>query len=85
MFITELSLYIRFLKEKLEEGFNTDQLTSMQKYFVSFYQNLRNGISYYYNLPGLSHNTNEQFMEELSNAELELELLNFQYPFINQQ
>jgi hypothetical protein len=84
MFITELSLYIRFLKEKLEEGFNTDQLISMQKYFVNFYQNLRNGISYYYKLPCLSHHTNEQFMQELSNAELELELLNFQYPFINQ-
>lgn len=84
MFITELKLYINYLKEKLQEGLNTDQLISMKKYFATYYQNLRNGISYYYNLPCLSHNSEKQFTCELCDAELELELLNFQYPFISQ-
>ena len=84
MFIAELRLYINYLKEKLEDGFNTDQLIGMKKYFTNYYQNLRNGISYYYSLPGSSHNSEKQFTKELSDAELELELLNFQYPFISQ-
>jgi len=84
MFITELKLYINYLKEKLEDGFNTDQLISMKKYFTTYYQNLRNGISYYYSLPCLSHNSEKQFTNGLSNAKLELELLNFQFPFISE-
>lgn len=84
MFITEMRLYINYLKEKLEEGFNTDQLINIKKYFTTYYQNLRHGISYYYNLHCLSHNSEQQFITELSGAELELELLNFQYPFISQ-
>ncbi len=84
MFITELRLYINHLKGKLQDGFNTDQLSNMKKYFTTYYLNLRNGISYYYSLHCLSHNSEIQFFNELSDAELELELLNFQYPFISQ-
>lgn len=84
MFITELRLYINFFKEKLQQGYNSDQLGNMKKYFTTFYQNIRNGISYYYGLPYLSLNSEEQFASELSNAELELELLNFQFPFISE-
>ena len=84
MFITELRLYINHLKEKLEDGFNTDQLIGIKKYFTTYYQNLRNGISYYHSLPCLSHNSEKLFTSELHEAELELELLNFQYPFISQ-
>lgn len=84
MFIAELRLYIKYLKDGLEEGFDTDQLISMKKYFTKFYNNLRNGISYYYTLPCLSQISEKQFASGLKDAELELELLNFQYPFISQ-
>ncbi len=84
MFIAELRLYIYYLKEKLEEGFGSELLISMKKYFTTYYQNIRNGISYYYSLPCLSLNIEKQFTNDLNNAELELELLNFQYPFISE-
>lgn len=82
MFITELLLYINYLKEKLEEGYSTDGLNKQKKYFTVFYKNLVKGISYYYQLPAVTNIDEKQFTHELSSAELELELLLFQYPFL---
>lgn len=82
MFVTELLLYVNFLKEKLEEGYGTDELNKQKKYFTVFYKNLLKGISYYYQLSSLTIIDEKQFTHELSNAELELELLLFQYPFL---
>lgn len=84
MFITELRLYIDYLKEELEDGFHTDQLASMKKHFTTYYNNLKSGISYYYKLPCLSHKSEKRFINALNDAELELQLLSFQYPFISQ-
>ena len=47
MFIKELNLYINYLEEKVEEirgSFTTRQ----QKYFITFIDNLHDGIEYYY-------------------------------------
>ena len=82
MFITELLLYINYLKEKLEEGYGNDDLNKQRKYFTVFYKNLVNGISYYYELYPLVNINENQFNYELKSAELELELLLFQYPFL---
>lgn len=82
MFITELLLYINYLKEKLEEGNGTEELNKQKKYFIGFYKNLTQGISYYYQLPAATTIDEKQFTHELSSAELELELLLFQYPFL---
>jgi len=82
MFITELLLYINFLKEKLEEGYGTEELNKQKKYFTIFYKNLVKGISYYYQLTSLTNIDEKQFTHELKSAELELELLLFQYPFL---
>lgn len=85
MFIAELKLYIIYLKEKLEEGFNSNQLINQKKYFNAYFQNLKKGISYYFNLPGQSENTGKQFTNDLSKSEQDLDLLGNQYPFIFQQ
>ncbi len=85
MFITELLLYINYLKEKLEEGYGTDEFNKQKKYFTGFYKNLVKGISYYYQLTSLTNIDEKQFTHELSSAELELELLLFQYPFLAEE
>ena len=49
MFIKELSLYIDFLKTKIEE--TKDSMTNKQeKYLLTFVKNLNDGINYYYSL-----------------------------------
>lgn len=84
MFITELNLYINYLKEQLENDFRINQLTERKKYYTSFLKNLKEGISYYHQLPGITTTIRKLFINQLNNATLELELLHFQYPFINQ-
>src|SRR5665647_178829 len=54
MFIAELHLYIDYLKEQLEDDTRTEQFSKKKKYYASFYQNLRDGITYYQQLPGIS-------------------------------
>ena len=84
MFITELNLYINYLKEQLENDFRDNQLTERKKYYVSFVKNLEEGISYYHRLPGIAQSFRKLFISQLNHATFELELLLFQYQFINQ-
>ncbi|MBK6635656.1 MAG: hypothetical protein IPG38_16395 [Chitinophagaceae bacterium] len=84
MFITELNLYINYLKEQLEHDFKTNQLAERKKYYVTFFKNLQEGILYYRQLQGISPAIRKLFINQLNHAGFELELLHFQYPFINQ-
>jgi len=85
MFIAELNLYIDFLKEQLEEDGHTEQLSKKKKYFASFYQNLREGIMYYQQLPGLSGTRLKEFVKDLNFAGQELDFLNYQYAIYDKQ
>ena len=85
MFIKELHLYIDYLKEQLEEGGDAEQFSKKKKYYISFYQNLRDGINYYRRLPGISGACRDQFVRDLYNADEELDLLNYQYAFNESQ
>ena len=76
MFIKEMHLYIDYLKEQLEESI-TEELSKRKKYFSSFYQNLREGISYYLELHGIAGR--RQFVKALLNAGSELDHLNERY------
>jgi len=78
MFIAELNLYIDHLKEQLGDDIRTEQFSKKKKYYASFYQNLRDGLSYYRLLPGVSVK-NSQFFKSLDYAGIELDLLNYQY------
>jgi len=84
MFITELNLYISYLREQLEYDFKADQLSVRKKYYGTFFKNLQEGILYYRQLQGLSPAIRKLFINQLNHAGFELELLHFQYPFINQ-
>jgi hypothetical protein len=79
MFIAELYLYLTYLEEQLEENKEPGQYAKKKKYFVSFFQNLRNGIMYYRNLPGVAAAGREQFFKDLFYADSELDSLNYQY------
>jgi hypothetical protein len=79
MFIAELHLYIDYLKEQMEEDNHSEQFEKRRKYYASFYQNLKEGITYYRQLPALSNSSRKSFIEALTLAELELDSLNYQY------
>ncbi len=79
MFIAELYLYIDYLKEKLTEDLETGQFDRNKKYYAAFYQNLRNGISYYGCLPGVALTSREPFIKALDLAGVELDYLNYHY------
>lgn len=83
MFITEMKLYIDYLKEELENDIQTGNFSKNKKYYTSFYQNLCNGIKYYRNLSNLSEKINwHQFKIELNNATFEMDALNNKYAII---
>jgi len=82
MFIKELHLYIDYLKEQLEGDDQPETFSKKKKYYTSFYQNLREGLSYYRKLPGLSGTHRNRFVKDLDYAEIELDFLNYQYAII---
>lgn len=82
MFIKELHLYIDYLKEQLEGDDQPETFSKKKKYYTSFYQNLREGISYYRKLPGLFGTHRNRFVKDLDYAEIELDFLNYQYAII---
>ena len=83
LFITELNLYIDYLKEQLKADFHTEQFAKRKKYYNSFYQNLRNGINYYRSLPPVSVKRRNEFFKALYYAGIELDSLNYQYTLGN--
>ena len=77
VFINELSIYITYLREQLIKEPVTPEDSKRNKYYYSFYEELKNGIKYY---RGLIHSSDpiledvgEKFEHELSKAESELE------------
>lgn len=83
MFINELFIYLKYLKEALFEASNKRD-SKKEKYFENFRHQLINGINYYRELPLQSNgvlNENEDFHKSLSDAEMELEAI-FESDFI---
>ncbi len=85
MFVAELYLYIDFFKEQLFEDIETEQFDKKKKFFLTFYQNLRNGITYYRGLNGISEKEKFKMEKDLEAASLELDYLNYQYEIIASQ
>lgn len=79
MFIAELLLYIDFLKEQLEEDSLAVTISKKEKFYTSFFMNMREGIAYYRGLPGIAAGDYDRFCRELSNAKAKLENLSLQY------
>lgn len=79
MFIAELHLYIDYLREQLENDFDTEQFHSKKKYYTSFFKNLLAGIDYYQEQHDVAGTNRLQFMNALNDAATELNLLGYVY------
>lgn len=79
MFIAELYLYINYLKQILINDSQEEQVEKNKKFYSVFYQNLRNGINYYFSLPGIAPLGREAFLRALDFAGKELDYLNYQF------
>ena len=79
MFIAELYLYIDYLKEQIQDDIDADQFEKKYKYYNTFFQNLRSGINYYREMPGLSEATKSRMLKDLESVSLELDSLNYQH------
>lgn len=78
MFIAELYLYMDYLKEQLKSDILIGKFSTKKNYYISFYQNLREALVYYRQLP-LSGKTGNDFFKALYYAGIELDFLNYQY------
>ncbi|HEX5625516.1 MAG TPA: hypothetical protein VFX48_05835 [Saprospiraceae bacterium] len=72
MFIAELDLYVNYLKGELKKDRASGQLEKKERYYNSFFQNLRNGIDYYRRLPGVAQSDHPRFEEDLDRVEWKL-------------
>jgi len=79
LFIAELKLYIDYLKEELQSDMQAGLADKKKKYYTSFFKNMREGIAYYRNLPGVSNTNRAAFIKALDDADTELGLLNYRY------
>jgi hypothetical protein len=82
VFIAELHLYIDFLREQIAADIQMDQFTRKKKYYTSFSQNMRNGMDYYRQLADKFETGREEFIDSLNHAEIELDLINYQYAIV---
>ncbi len=81
MFITELQLYLDYLKEKISEDVQSGHFSKNKKFYGTYFKNMVNGIRYYRQLTVHSDSYQKQFLKALNDAELELDFLNDQYKF----
>jgi hypothetical protein len=85
LFIAELHLYIDYLREQITEDNRIGQFEKKRKHYTSFCQHMRNGISYYRELSHHFKTDQAVFIEALNNAEIELDLISYQYAIINNE
>lgn len=75
MFITELGLYINFVREQLENEGATEMDAKRKKYYVEYFKNLFEGIAYYKSLPTSVEPHRGPFVHALHEAEGTLDIL----------
>lgn len=79
MFISELDLYLSFVKEQLENEASGELDAKRKKYYVEYFKNLHDGITYYKNLPHTVEPNYAAFAAALNLAEYAIEELVIQY------
>jgi len=85
MFITELHLYIDYLKDQLAEDIDPCEFSKKKKYYASFYNNLWAGIKYYRQLGSLTGRSWKEFDKALYHAGIELDFLNYRYAIADKE
>jgi len=79
MFIAELDLYINFAKEQLANEASGELDVKRKKYYVEYFKNLGEGITYYKNLPHHVEPNYATFSDALNLAEYAIGELEIQY------
>ena len=69
MFIAELSLYINFIREQLENEDLAELDVKRKKYYVEYFKNMQEGIAYYKNLTVTVEPNYSAFVQSLNLAE----------------
>lgn len=81
MFIKELTIYIDFLKNKIEEA-RVSMTSKQKKYLLTFVKNLIEGINYYYrlfaDLKDVFRGIRSSILSDLDNSKKTLHLLNLE-------
>ncbi len=80
MFVAELSLYINFVKEQLENENLKELDPKRKKYYLEYFKNMHEGIAYYKSLPQTVEPNYAGFTESLDLATQALELM--EQPFV---
>ncbi len=75
MFVAELSLYINFVKEQLDNENLIELDPRRKKYYIEYFKNLHEGIAYYRNLPQTVEPNYAAFKESLDLAEVALDMM----------
>lgn len=75
MFIAELKLYLNYLKSLFQQDLLMGLLSKKQKFYTSFFQNLKEGIQYYQGLSFTAAAFDENFGKALESAAVELDTL----------
>jgi hypothetical protein len=71
------------MREQIEDDVQHEQFDKKKKYYTSFCQNLRDGISYYRKLAVEFNTGREEFIDLLDHVEIELDEINYQYSIID--
>lgn len=79
MFIAELSIYIKYLKEQLTKGSGDTKDSKRRAYYLSFIKNLSDAMNYYKSLPEDAIVDKHIFNQGLVNAEEELTDVKLKY------
>ena len=81
MFIKELTIYINFIKNKIE-NMKGSMTNKQEKYLLDFVKNLNEGINYYYrlftDLKNVFQDTKSKILSDLNDSEKTLHLLNLE-------
>ncbi|MDD2792349.1 MAG: hypothetical protein PHD73_04165 [Sediminibacterium sp.] len=79
MFVSELNLYIDYLQNELSSEKQEELTPKKKKFYATFYQNIKDGISYYKELDSIPASDREQFLKDLAYAEVALDGVNYRY------
>ncbi|MBK7407771.1 MAG: hypothetical protein IPJ40_06635 [Saprospirales bacterium] len=81
MFVKELTIYLDYLKNKLEES-RLSMTDKQQKYLLTFTENLKEGVNYYYSLfsdlNGIFEDTKTTILKQLNAGKRALQLLSIE-------
>ena len=67
------------MKQILINDSQEGQAEKNKKFYAVFYQNLRDGINYYFSLQGIASSGREAFLRAVDFAGIELDYMNYQF------